>query len=82
MIDKRLVVRAARCIRLGAEPLEKIIIKADGDPGLPRRGLDDRAALATSEVEFTHGPLSYCRRSEGIAFRTEIIAPDLTAVCS
>jgi hypothetical protein len=73
LIDERLVVRAARCICLFAEPLEEILVKASGDPGLPRRGLDDRAALATSEVEFTHGLLSYCPRSEGVAFRAEMI---------
>lgn len=49
-IHHRLVVAATGGIDPVAEPAEDIVVDPNGDPGLTRRGREDRAALAFAEV--------------------------------
>ena len=74
-IDEGLVVPAPRGMDLGSEPLQYIVIEANGDARFPLRDRDHRSVLALAEIVFfahLHLP-SYWRRSLGVAMRAEII---------
>ena len=58
LIDQSLVIAAASSVDLLAEPVENVVIKADGDASLALRDGEDRAALSSAEIVFT--PSSLC----------------------
>jgi hypothetical protein len=52
MVDQGLIIPAARFFHLIAEPIQNVVVYADGDAGLSLWRRDHRAAFAFSEIVF------------------------------
>jgi hypothetical protein len=68
-----LITAAASGLDLISEPVNDLVVKSDGDPGLARWERNDRSPLPSAEIiEFLHFPLPYHQRSSGLGFRAEM----------
>src|SRR5690606_27089963 len=75
-VDQCLVVAAAGIVDLGSEPIEDIVINANGNAGLYGSGLDDGAALTLGEVILFADDqlsLSWVADSDREAWRAEMM---------
>jgi hypothetical protein len=52
VVDQTLVVTAASLVHLVAEPIQKVVIEADGHPGLAGRDREHGSPFALAEVIF------------------------------
>jgi hypothetical protein len=56
VVDESLVATSTRTIDLGSEPIQQIVVEADGDPRLSMRRRRDRTSAPGTEVVFlSHG---------------------------
>lgn len=68
LIDEHLLVAASSGVDLVLEPLEEIIVEADGDSRLPLGDRNHRSPLGLAEVVlFPHVLISYRRRPLPVA---------------
>src|ERR1700741_11123 len=58
LVDQGLIVPAAGCVYLFAEPVDDVFVEANGDPNFARIRCDDRPSLSLRKIVlFTHSPL-------------------------